>query len=173
MRGFEFKEGVKNVSLGPFFILFLFCLFLLSFTYIYLFSSILFSFFLVFYWIVTMGGKMLYLGNEGIMEIMVLQGPTKTLCVHVCVLIEVENSTSVKEREEITYYHEIFLWLCICFATFLFPCDDRNLLSLLLIYSFYETFFLIILCIILKILLQSLALSLNWKAIARPHIVNY
>jgi hypothetical protein len=107
------------------------------------------------------------------MEIMVLQGPTKTLCVHVCVLIEVENSTSVKEREEITYYHEILLWLCIFFATFLFPCDDRNLLSLLLIYSFYETFFLIILCIILKILLQSLALSLNWKAIARPHIVNY
>lgn len=75
-----------------------------------------------------MGGKMLYLGNECIMEIMVLQGPTKTLFVHV--LIEVENSSSVKEREEITYYHEIFLWLCICFATFLFPCDDRNLLSL-------------------------------------------
>ncbi len=48
-----------------------------------------------------------------------------------CVLIEVENSSSLKEREEITYYHhEIFLWLCICFATFLFPCDDSSLLSL-------------------------------------------
>jgi hypothetical protein len=41
-------------------------------------------------------------GNEGIMEIMVLQGPTKTLYVHVCVLIEVKYSSIVKESEEIT-----------------------------------------------------------------------
>jgi hypothetical protein len=41
-------------------------------------------------------------GNEGIMEIMVVQGPTKTLYVHVRVLIEVENSNIVKESKEIT-----------------------------------------------------------------------
>jgi hypothetical protein len=64
---------------------FSFYFYFLSFTHIYLFTSLLFSFLLVFYWIVTMGGNMLYLGNEGIMEIMVLQGPTKTLYVHVCV----------------------------------------------------------------------------------------
>lgn len=114
-------------------------LFYFSFVYFFCLSHVsisslafYFHFFLSFIGLSQWVATCLYLGNEGIMEIMVLQGPTKTLfiCVHVCVLIEVENSSSVKEREKITYYHEIFLWICICFATFLFPCDDRSILSL-------------------------------------------
>jgi hypothetical protein len=80
-------------------------LFYFSFVYFFCLSHIsisslafYFHFFLSFIGLSQWVATCLYLGNEGIIEIMVLQAPTKTLYVCVCVLIEVEKIVEVLRK---------------------------------------------------------------------------